>query len=70
MTTTEPGPQIRLRGRIAAGTSWDILGRLAPSTACLFAVIAPLLCVGGSMQRVALGVGSVSGLMRPDTSVL
>jgi hypothetical protein len=38
MTTTKPGPQIGLRGRIARGKSWDILGRLAPSTPCAWSV--------------------------------
>jgi hypothetical protein len=38
MTTTERGPQIGLRGRIAGEKSWDVLGRLAPSTACAWSV--------------------------------
>jgi hypothetical protein len=53
MTTAERGPQIGLRGRIAAGTSWDILGRLAASTACAWSVC---------LDRWATDVGGVGGL--------
>ena len=53
MTTTEPVPQIGLRGRIAAGTSWDKLGRLAPSIPCAWSVC---------LDRWATDVAEVGGV--------
>ena len=53
MNTTESVPRIGLRGRFAGGTSWDDLGRLAPSTACAWSVC---------LDRWATDVAGVGGL--------